>query len=127
TTPKIKTFIGKYSLCYWNSSKNQNIHWQILTLLLEQLQKSKHSLANTHFYSSSKSKHRLINTHFATGTAPKIKTFIGKYSLCYWNNSSKSKYSLANTHFATGTTPVNQNIHWQILTFTAPVNQNIHW
>ncbi|WP_233900949.1 hypothetical protein [Tenacibaculum piscium] len=34
---------------------NQNIHWQTLALLLEQLQKSKH---------------RLINTHFATGTAP---------------------------------------------------------
>ncbi|MCG8834210.1 hypothetical protein G1K62_13905, partial [Tenacibaculum finnmarkense] len=34
---------------------NQNIHWQTLALLLEQLQKSKHSL---------------INTHFATGTAP---------------------------------------------------------
>ncbi|MCG8250575.1 hypothetical protein J2Q15_13690 [Tenacibaculum finnmarkense genomovar finnmarkense] len=65
-------------------------------MLLEQLQKSKYSLVNTHFYSSSKSKHRLINTHFynsskskyslintriATGTAPKIKTFIGKYSL----------------------------------------------
>ncbi|MCG8834212.1 hypothetical protein G1L03_13430 [Tenacibaculum finnmarkense] len=60
---------------------NQNIHWQTLTLLLEQLQKSKHSLANTHFYGSSKSKHRLINTRIATGTAPKIKTFIGKHSL----------------------------------------------
>ncbi|MCG8721844.1 hypothetical protein, partial [Tenacibaculum finnmarkense] len=100
---------------------NQNIHWQTLALLLEQLQKSKHSLAkgqgiftdkfktlvNTHFYRSSKSKHRLINTHFY--------------------NSSKSKYSLANTRIATGTAPVNQNIHWQTLTFTAPVNQNIHW
>ncbi|MCG8250571.1 hypothetical protein J2Q15_13670 [Tenacibaculum finnmarkense genomovar finnmarkense] len=74
---------------------NQNIHWQTLALLLEQLQKSKHSLAkyqgiftdkfkklvNTHFYSSSKSKYSLINTRIATGTAPKIKTFIGKYSL----------------------------------------------
>ncbi|WP_256444604.1 hypothetical protein [Tenacibaculum finnmarkense] len=38
-------------------------------------------MVNTHFYSSSKSKHRLINTRIATGTAPKIKTFIGKYSL----------------------------------------------
>ncbi|MCG8249723.1 hypothetical protein J2Q15_09330 [Tenacibaculum finnmarkense genomovar finnmarkense] len=64
-------------------------------MLLEQLQKSKHSLANT---------------HFATGTAPKIKTSIDKYSLCYWNNSSKSKHRLINTRIATGTTPVNQNI-----------------
>ncbi|WP_101916203.1 hypothetical protein [Tenacibaculum finnmarkense] len=45
---------------------NQNIHWQTLALLLEQLQKSKYSLANT---------------RIATETAPKIKTFIGKYSL----------------------------------------------
>ncbi|MCG8247926.1 hypothetical protein G1L03_01365 [Tenacibaculum finnmarkense] len=60
---------------------NQNIHWQTLALLLEQLQKSKYSLVNTHFYNSSKSKYSLINTRIATGTAPKIKTFIGKYSL----------------------------------------------
>ncbi|MCG8247928.1 hypothetical protein G1L03_01355 [Tenacibaculum finnmarkense] len=50
-------------------------------MLLEQLQKSKHSLVNTHFYNSSKSKYSLANTRIATGTAPKIKTFIGKYSL----------------------------------------------
>ncbi|WP_239785463.1 hypothetical protein [Tenacibaculum finnmarkense] len=47
----------------------------------------------------------MINTHFATGTAPKIKTFIGKHSHYYWNSSSKSKYSLANTRIATGTAP----------------------
>ncbi|MCG8247922.1 hypothetical protein J2Q15_00005 [Tenacibaculum finnmarkense genomovar finnmarkense] len=52
----------------------------------------------------------MVNTRIATGTAPKIKTSIDKYSLCYWNSSSKSKYSLANTRIATGTTPVNQNI-----------------
>ncbi|MCG8249718.1 hypothetical protein J2Q15_09305 [Tenacibaculum finnmarkense genomovar finnmarkense] len=56
--------IGKHSHCYWNNSS-----------------KSKHSLVNTHFYSSSKSKYSLANTRIATGTAPKIKTFIGKYSL----------------------------------------------
>ncbi|MCG8247927.1 hypothetical protein G1L03_01360 [Tenacibaculum finnmarkense] len=39
-------------------------------MLLEQLQKSKHSLVNIHFYSSSKSKYSLVNTHFATGTTP---------------------------------------------------------
>ncbi|WP_239780353.1 hypothetical protein [Tenacibaculum finnmarkense] len=52
----------------------------------------------------------MANTRIATGTTPKIKTFIGKYSLCYWNNSSKSKHRLINTRIATGTTPVNQNI-----------------
>ncbi|WP_256444605.1 hypothetical protein [Tenacibaculum finnmarkense] len=38
-------------------------------------------MVNTHFYSSSKSKYSLVNTRIATGTVPKIKTFIGKYSL----------------------------------------------
>ncbi|MCG8249720.1 hypothetical protein J2Q15_09315 [Tenacibaculum finnmarkense genomovar finnmarkense] len=37
----------------------------------------------------------MINTRIATGTAPKIKTFIDKHSHCYWNSSSKSKHSLA--------------------------------
>ncbi|MCG8249721.1 hypothetical protein G1L03_13495 [Tenacibaculum finnmarkense] len=76
-------------------------------MLLEQLQKSKHSLANTRIATGTTPVNQ--NIHWQTLTLLLEQLQKSKHSLVniHFYSSSKSKYSLINTRIATGTTPVN--------------------